>query len=98
MARVIKIISANDESYVSDSWHCVCSFPYPRTACGYQLEGEDGVVASPEVEGCVTCGTCQRVIEEMKSVRNWKPRPTKRAVDLKPQSRVKAKSRKASSH
>jgi hypothetical protein len=83
MARIIQIIEADDSNYVSDEWHCVCAYPYPRTACGYQLEGEDGVVASPEIEGHVTCGTCQRVIEDMQSVRNWKPRPTKDAPDQK---------------
>ena len=81
MARVIKILDSNVSNDVSDEWHCVCSYPYPRTACGIQLEGEDGIVVSPEVSGYVTCGTCQRVIAEMKSVRNWKPRPTKRAAD-----------------
>lgn len=83
MARVIKIIDADESNYVSDEWHLVCGYPYPRTACGIQLEGEDGVVTSPEATGYVTCGICQRVIEEMKSVRSWKPRPTPRAARLK---------------
>jgi len=74
MARVIQIIAADDDNYVSDKWHCVCGYPYPRTACGYQMEGEDGVVTSPEKEGVATCGTCQRIIQEIKAIRAWKPR------------------------
>lgn len=83
MARVIQIIEHDEGSHIVDGlWHAIVNFPYPRTVCGLQLEGEDGCVTSPEIEGRVTCGTCQREIEQIKSIRNWKPRLTKRTPDV----------------
>lgn len=73
MAKVIQIIEATKEDEIS-AWHAIVSYPYPHTVCGVQLEGEDGVVSSPEVEGRVTCLVCQSIIVEIKSIRNWKPR------------------------
>ena len=81
MAKVTKFIEADEEGISLDEWHAVVSYPYPRTVCGLQLEGEDGERHLPEVEGRVTCGTCLREIEQIKSIRNWKPRLTKRAPD-----------------
>ena len=75
MARVIQIIEAEsvDENLVNGAWHSAVSYPYPHTVCGVQLEGEDGVKASPEIEGRVTCRVCISVITEIKALRKWKP-------------------------
>ena len=83
MAKVIQIIEATneDENLVNGAWHAVVSYPYPHTVCGVQLEGEDGVVSSPEIEGRVTCHVCQSTIIEIKSIRNWRPRLTPRSPD-----------------
>lgn len=72
MARIIQIIRADDESIITEEWHAVKAFPYNSTVCGLQLEGEDGVETSKEISGVVTCGTCYRIIEEIKSIRGWK--------------------------
>lgn len=83
MARVITIIEHDEgEHIVNGLWHAVVSYPYPCTVCGQQLEGEDGCVTSEEVDGIVTCPVCARVIEEVQAIRNWRPRRTKRAVDV----------------
>jgi len=75
MAKVLQIESvgnAVDENYVNGAWHAVLAYPYPHTVCGIQLEGEDGVIASKEVDGVVTCNVCIGIISETKAIRKWK--------------------------
>lgn len=72
MAKVIQIIESDENALVDGKWHATLMYPYPHTACGVQLEGEEGVVPSTEKNGRVTCAVCRMIIEEIKQIKNWR--------------------------
>lgn len=80
MATVFQMIVSNKNarhhyaavSVVDEKWHAAFSVGSPKTVCGIQLEGDDGVVSGPEKEGRVTCPTCRAVIEQIQNIKNWR--------------------------
>jgi hypothetical protein len=72
MAKVIQIVESDEDALVDGEWHAILMYPYQHTVCGVQLEGEDGVMASPERNGKVTCTGCRRTIDEIQKIKNWK--------------------------
>lgn len=79
MANVVQIIATNDEhpdfesSIINDAWHVVIEGDAIRTACGIQLEGDDGYAAGPTKTGYVTCPLCLNLIRQFKKIRKWRP-------------------------
>ncbi len=79
MARVFQIIATNsehdhfEESLIDDDWHVAIEGDALRTACGIQLEGDDGYAGGPDKNGYVTCKLCINLIEQFKSIRKWRP-------------------------
>lgn len=79
MADVFQIIATDkdhewyDESLVeSGEWHAGYSIDDPRTVCGIQLMGEDGIAPGPIKKGKVTCPVCIAVMTQIKAIKNWK--------------------------
>ena len=78
MAQVFQII-ATDESHKhfereqveNGYWH-VRLYVMNTTLCGIQLDGDDGISAGQSIQGIVTCPICHSIIQEVKSIRNWK--------------------------
>lgn len=79
MATVFQFIAtdAEHENFESEllngDWHVGLSLDN-RTVCGIQLDGDDGYAAGPEKTGVVTCPICLCIIDEIKGIRNWKPK------------------------
>lgn len=77
MAKVIQMVATNPNDrhfagdLVNDLWHLPIATAGPRTLCGIQLDGDDGVAGGDEKEGRVTCLVCQGTIREIKAIRNW---------------------------
>lgn len=79
MARVFQIVAIDRqhkhfEANIVDAgeWHIGILIDGPRTACGIQLDGDDGYSAGPEKSGRVTCNTCRALIEQVQRIRAWK--------------------------
>ena len=80
MATVFQIISTGEYTGVffdsdlveSGYWHAGDSVDDPRTICGVQLVGEDGIAAGPTKEGKVTCPTCRKIIKQIQAIKNWR--------------------------
>lgn len=78
MAEVFQMVATDknhpafEPGLINGDYHAAISGDSIRTICGIQLDGEDGVAAGPTKEGPVTCGICYSIIEEIKSIRNWK--------------------------
>lgn len=82
MAKVFKIIQTENNrefelfgaSLVTNDNHVALSYAGPRTVCGIQLDGDDGIASGDTFEGEITCISCYRIIVEIKSIRNWQRR------------------------
>lgn len=77
MAKVIQIIPSGEinkhfePDLIDGLWHVVVATAGPRTLCGIQLDGDDGIMGGEEQVGRVTCQTCRNLIKEVKAIRNW---------------------------
>jgi hypothetical protein len=77
MANVFQIIATDkyhpsfETDIVNVDYHAEISTAGPRTVCGIQLDGEDGVAAGPTKAGPVTCPLCHSIIKEIKAMRKW---------------------------
>ena len=79
MADVFQIIAVDIEHpwfepdlVENGFWHAAYSIDDPRTICGIQLVGEDGISAGPTKKGKVTCPTCRNIIAQIQSIKNWR--------------------------
>lgn len=77
MAKVFQIIATSSEGLAEEAvqngtWHAAISSDAPRTVCGIQLEGDDGIASGPDKEGKVTCQTCRKLIDQIQSIKNWR--------------------------
>ncbi len=78
MARVFQMVITNknepffERETVDGSFHVEISYAGPRTLCGIQLDGDDGIAAGPEIQGRVTCFGCLSIISEIKKLRKWR--------------------------
>lgn len=78
MAKVVQIIATNEEhecfeaDIINDDWHVVIESDAIRTACGIQLEGDDGYVGGPTRSGYVTCPLCLNLISQFKAIKKWR--------------------------
>lgn len=78
MAQVFQliVISPGDPhlegGLINEDWHAAISAASgPRTICGIQLEGNDGIGPGLIREGKVTCRSCLDMIEQIKAIRRW---------------------------
>lgn len=84
MARVFRMIATDrdhdyfEPSLIDGTYHVATIYGGPRTLCGIQLDGDDGVDGGEEVEGPVTCHGCLLLIREIKAIENYEPTPSRR--------------------
>ena len=80
MAKILQIVATNPdhknfEKSLNDKsdWHAVVNaLDCIRTACGVQLEGDDGYTGSETKDGKVTCHLCRQTIEIFQSIKKWR--------------------------
>ena len=78
MARIIQIIATDENdryfesALIDGAWHGIIFYPEPRTVCGVQLDGDDGIGATDAIEGKITCKICRGVVAEIQSIKKWK--------------------------
>ncbi len=76
--RVFQMVATNechphfDRSLIDELYHAYLGYAGPRTVCGIQLDGDDGVAPGPDEEGFVTCPQCACIIEEIQRMENWR--------------------------
>ncbi len=79
MAQVFQMIATDendpyfDASIVNGDYHAKISYAGPRTVCGFQLDGDDGVAGGKPIKGFITCSGCLSIVREIKSMRNCEP-------------------------
>lgn len=72
MAGVFQLIATNkddanfEEALIDGVWHFALNMDCMRTACGVQLDGDDGYAAGPSKAGRVTCKLCRSVINQVR--------------------------------
>jgi hypothetical protein len=57
-----------EEAMIDGTYHVEVSHAGPRTLCGIQLDGDDGVAGGQRIEGKVTCLGCLSVIRDIKAM------------------------------
>jgi predicted Fe-S protein YdhL (DUF1289 family) len=74
MMRVFQMIATDknheyfESALIDGAYHVAVQYAGPRTLCGIQLDGEDGVADGEVIEGKVTCRGCFLLIEEIKAM------------------------------
>ena len=77
MAKVLKLIATDidnrhfESGLIDGKWHGVMRYPELRTICGVQLDGDDGIGATEQREGRVTCPLCRGMLRELQAIKNW---------------------------
>lgn len=77
MAEVFTLIATDiedlyfDENLIDGTYHVAINHAAPRTACGIQLDGDDGIARGYTVSGKITCQSCALVVREIKAIRDW---------------------------
>jgi len=85
MARVFQMIATDrdhecfEPPLIDGTYHVEAKYHGPRTLCGIQLDGDDGVAGGEVIEGPVTCRGCLLLIREIKAIKKYEP--ARRRVD-----------------
>lgn len=72
MVATDKKNSSFEPNTINDDFHAEISLGGPRTVCGIQLNGDDGVAPGSDEGGFVTCPQCAYIIEEIQGMKNWR--------------------------
>lgn len=75
MAKVFQLVATDrndphfEDALIDGSYHI--RVYDNRTACGVQLDGDDGIGSGKVIEGNVTCRVCLGIIDSVKDAMNW---------------------------